>query len=185
MSTGTDWMKLALIAMLSMIPRLFGQEHPRPAAAPHDAAGQPPESAPGAPPAEKISKTTHSISIHGKTLAYTATAGTLNIKKDDTKPWASMFYVAYTRDDAQDMAKRPITFAFNGGPGSSSVWLHMGALGPKRVEMGPDGEQPKPPYRLLDNEDTALEFTDLVFIDPVTTASTAIWIRWPNSSGCI
>ena len=169
MSTGTDWMKLALIAMLSMIPRLFGQEHPRPAAAPHDAAGQPPESAPGAPPAEKISKTTHSISIHGKTLAYTATAGTLNIKKDDTKPWASMFYVAYTRDDAQDMAKRPITFAFNGGPGSSSVWLHMGALGPKRVEMGPDGEQPKPPYRLLDNEDTALEFTDLVFIDPVTT----------------
>jgi carboxypeptidase C (cathepsin A) len=80
-----------------------------------------------------------------------------------------MFYVAYTRDDAQDLAKRPITFAFNGGPGSSSVWLHMGALGPKRVEMGPDGEQPKPPYRLLDNEDTALEFTDLVFIDPVTT----------------
>ena len=80
-----------------------------------------------------------------------------------------MFYVAYTRDDAQDVSKRPITFSFNGGPGSSSVWLHMGALGPKRVDMGPDGEQPKPPYRLVDNDDTALEFTDLVFIDPVTT----------------
>ncbi len=66
-------------------------------------------------------------------------------------------------------AKRPITFAFNGGPGSSSVWLHLGALGPKRVAMGPDGEQPKPPYQLVDNEDTALQFTDLVFIDPVTT----------------
>ena len=80
-----------------------------------------------------------------------------------------MFYVAYTRDDVPGAARRPITFAFNGGPGSSSVWLHMGALGPKRVDMGTDGEQPKPPYRLVDNDDTALEFTDLVFIDPVTT----------------
>ena len=62
-----------------------------------------------------------------------------------------MFYVAYTRDDAQEVAKRPITFAFNGGPGSSSVWLHLGALGPKRVDMGAEGEQPKPPYRLVDN----------------------------------
>jgi carboxypeptidase C (cathepsin A) len=108
------------------------------------------------------------MQINGKTLAYTATAGTLVLQKDD-KPWASMFYIAYTRDDAPDAGKRPITFAFNGGPGSSSVWLHLGALGPKRVEMGPDGEQPKPPYRLVDNEDTPLEFTDLVFIDPVTT----------------
>ena len=72
-------------------------------------------------------------------------------------------------DDVQDPSKRPITFSFNGGPGSASIWLHMGALGPKRVEMGPEGEQPKPPYHLFDNEDTALEFTDLVFIDPVTT----------------
>ena len=106
--------------------------------------------APAPPPVEKTSKTKHSIQINGKALAYTATAGTLILKKDD-KPWASMFYVAYTRDDAQDVAKRPITFAFNGGPGSSSVWLHMGALGPKRVDMGAEGEQPKPPYRLVDN----------------------------------
>jgi carboxypeptidase C (cathepsin A) len=106
--------------------------------------------------------------MNGKTLAYTATAGILVLKKDE-KPWASMFYVAYTRDDVPGGAQRPITFAFNGGPGSSSVWLHMGALGPRRVDMGAEGEQPKPPYRLIDNDDTALEFTDLVFIDPVTT----------------
>jgi len=122
-----------------------------------------------APPAvETKSETKHEIQINGKKIAYTATAGTLVLKKDE-KPWASMFYVAYTRDDVPDPTKRPITFAFNGGPGSSSVWLHLGALGPKRVEMGPDGEQPKPPYHLVTNEDTALEFTDLVFIDPVTT----------------
>ena len=100
-----------------------------------------------APPAvETTSKTKHAIRSTAK-IPYTATAGTLVLKKEDDKPWASMFYVAYTRDDVQDVAKRPITFAFNGGPGSSSVWLHMGALGPKRVDMGPEGEQPKPPYQ--------------------------------------
>jgi carboxypeptidase C (cathepsin A) len=156
-------MRLAATATLLMISPLFAQEHPQPAATETKA---PP--AQNAPPVETISKTKHSIQINGKTLAYTATAGTLVLKKDE-KPWASMFYVAYTRDDGGDVAKRPITFAFNGGPGSSSVWLHLGALGPRRVEMAPGGEQPKPPYHLIDNEDTALEFTDLVFIDPVTT----------------
>jgi carboxypeptidase C (cathepsin A) len=118
---------------------------------------------------EKLQQTQHSIQINGKTIAYTATAGTLVLKKDDTKPIASIFFVAYTRDDAGDKSTRPITFAFNGGPGSSSIWLHMGALGPKRVVLGPNGEQPTPPYRLIDNDDSLIEFTDLVFIDPVTT----------------
>lgn len=127
-----------------------------------------PQQFPAPPAVEKTSTTKHEIEINGKKIAYTATAGTLVLNKDD-KPWANMFYVAYTRDDVPDRSKRPITFAFNGGPGSSSVWLHLGALGPMRVEMGPDGEQPKPPYHLLTNDDTALEFTDLVFIDPVTT----------------
>jgi len=123
-----------------------------------------------APPAvEKLQTTRHTISFNGITLAYTATAGTLVLKKDDDKPLASIFFVAYTRDDAGDKSTRPVTFAFNGGPGSSSVWLHMGAFGPKRVVLGPKGEQPPPPYRLVDNDDTLLEFTDLVFIDPVTT----------------
>jgi carboxypeptidase C (cathepsin A) len=124
-----------------------------------------------APPAvERLSKTEHTITINGKSIAYTATAGTLVLKREDERPLASIFFVAYTRNDVQDKSSWPLTFAFNGGPGSSSVWLHMGALGPRRVVMGsPEGTQPAPPYRLVDNDSTALTFSDLVFIDPVTT----------------
>jgi carboxypeptidase C (cathepsin A) len=124
-----------------------------------------------APPAEeKSSKTAHSVLINGQELHYTAIAGTLVLKTDDGngKPEASVFYIAYTLDGA-DAAKRPVTFTFNGGPGSSSVWLHMGALGPKRVALTPEGDPVPPPYHLIDNQQTALAFTDLVFIDPVTT----------------
>jgi carboxypeptidase C (cathepsin A) len=134
--------------------------------------GTPPPPAPSAqnpPPTETSSVTKHQITVNGKTLAYTATAGTLVLKKDDGKPSASMFYVAYTRDDVPDKSKWPITYSFNGGPGSSSVWLHMGALGPKRVDMGAEGQQPTPPYRLVDNTDTTLTYSDIVFIDPVST----------------
>ena len=157
----------AFVASLSMIAVLGAQEHP--AAPPHETMADASKTPEAAPLVETSSVTKHAIQINGKTLAYTATAGTLILKKDDAKPWASVFYVAYTLDGVQNLSKRPITFTFNGGPGSSSVWLHLGALGPKRVAMGPDGEQPKPPYQLVDNDDTALEFTDLVFIDPVTT----------------
>jgi carboxypeptidase C (cathepsin A) len=123
-----------------------------------------------APPAvEKLSRTQHSVTAGGQKIPYTATTGTLVLKKDDGKPLASIFFIAYTRDDTPDKSKRPVTFTFNGGPGSSSVWLHMGAFGPRRVAMPPDGNQPSPPYRVVDNDDTALSFTDLVFIDPVTT----------------
>lgn len=122
-----------------------------------------------APPAEEKSvKTQHLIHVGGQEIHYTATTGTLLLKKDDGKPKASIFYVAYTLDGA-DASKRPITYAFNGGPGSSSVWLHIGALGPKRVELTPDGSAVPPPYHLVDNEGTALVFSDIVFIDPVTT----------------
>jgi len=132
-------------------------------------AAKPETAAPASPAVETTSRTKHEITVNGTKIAYTAIAGTLVLKKEDGKPWASMFYVAYTRDDTPDLSKRPLTFSFNGGPGSSSVWLHLGALGPKRVEMGANGEPPAPPYRLVDNQDTALEFTDLVFIDPVST----------------
>ena len=159
-------MRIAILLATTcfLAPVLSGQEHPKPASSEGAESG----SKPAPPLKETTVKTQHSIQLNGKTIPYTATTGTLILKKDD-KQWASIFYVAYTRDDVPDVSKRPITFAFNGGPGSSSVWLHLGALGPKRVAMGPDGEQPKPPYRLVDNPDTALEFTDLVFIDPVTT----------------
>jgi carboxypeptidase C (cathepsin A) len=89
--------------------------------------------------------------------------------KDGLKPKAKVFFVAYTLDEAGDPANRPVTFAFNGGPGSSSVWLHMASVAPRRANLTDEGEAPPPPYRLTDNESTWLDKTDLVFIDPVST----------------
>ena len=112
--------------------------------------------------------TRHQIAVNGKTLSYTATAGRLPIKRGDGKIEAEMFFVAYTLD-GQDAGKRPLTFAFNGGPGSASVWLHMGALGPKRVVLQPNGFMPAAPYRLEDNPDTLLDRSDIVMVDAMST----------------
>lgn len=129
--------------------------------------------APAAPPAakaeEKVSKTQHTITIGGSQVAYTATAGTMVLRKEDDTPTATIFYIAYTKDGVTDPASRPITFAFNGGPGSSSVWLHMGTFGPRRVVMQDDGSPTPPPYKFVDNEHSILDLTDVVFIDPVST----------------
>ena len=143
---------------------LAQQPPPQPAAAPPKA-----EKPPVVQPEEKTSKTSHTLRIGGQELKYTATAGTLVMKKDDGTPLASMFYTAYIKDGVSDIAHRPITFAYNGGPGSSSVWLHMGVLGPRRVLMNDDGTPLPPPYKLVDNEYSLLDVTDLVFIDPVST----------------
>jgi carboxypeptidase C (cathepsin A) len=89
--------------------------------------------------------------------------------KDGLKPKAKIFFVAYTLDGVVDPASRPVTFAFNGGPGSSSVWLHMASVAPRRANLTDDGEAPPPPYKLTDNESTWLDLSDLVFIDPVST----------------
>ena len=121
------------------------------------------------PPEDKSVTTKHSVRISGQEVKYTATAGTMVLKLEDGTPKASIFYVAYTKDDAGDAAKRPITFAFNGGPGAGSLWLHVGALGPRRVEMGDVGSLLPPPYKFVDNESSILDVTDIVFIDPVTT----------------
>jgi carboxypeptidase C (cathepsin A) len=118
---------------------------------------------------EKKSVTKHSVTIDGQELSYTATAGTLVLTEEDGADRASVFYIAYTRDGVDDPTKRPITFTFNGGPGSSSVWLHMGAFGPRRVKMDPEGNSLPPPYELVNNEYSLLDLTDLVFIDPVST----------------
>ena len=112
--------------------------------------------------------THHQITVDGKGLKYTATAGRLPIKRGDGKIEAEMFYVAYTLD-GEDAAKRPLTFAFNGGPGSASIWLHMGALGPRRVVLQPDGFMPPAPYRMEDNPYTLLDKSDLVLIDAIGT----------------
>jgi carboxypeptidase C (cathepsin A) len=118
---------------------------------------------------EETSTTKHSVRIDGRQIDYTATAGTIVLRKEDGTARASIFYVAYVADNPGDVGKRPITFSFNGGPGSSSVWLHMGALGPRRVVMNDDGTPTPPPYRIADNEYSILDRTDLVFIDPVST----------------
>jgi carboxypeptidase C (cathepsin A) len=120
-------------------------------------------------PAEKISVSKHTVVIDKKTLHYTATTGYMKMEDESGKHQASMYYVAYTLDGTPNTAKRPLTFAFNGGPGSASLWLHMGALGPRRVAMTEEGFQLPQPYRYEDNEYSWLPFTDLVFIDPVST----------------
>lgn len=99
---------------------------------------------------------------------YTATVGMMPIFDENGEPKAGMFYIAYTKKDAEP-GTRPLMFSFNGGPGSSSVWLHLGAVGPKRVKMLPDGGLPDSPYELVDNPETWLQDTDLVFIDPIGT----------------
>jgi carboxypeptidase C (cathepsin A) len=142
--------------------------------------GGPPEPAAPPPPADELVQTRHEIRVGDSTFGYTVTAGTIVLREEPNpsgqgkaeavRPRATIFFVAYTRDDPADLAGRPITFSFNGGPGSSSVWLHLGLLGPRRVIMGADGAAPpQPPYRLADNEHSLLGQTDLVFIDPVST----------------
>jgi len=109
----------------------------------------------------------HSITLNGKSYAYTTTAGRMPIGNEQGETEAHIFFVAYTLDNPP--AKRPLMFSFNGGPGSASVWLHMGVLGPKIVKMQDDGSYPPPPFELVDNPHSFLPFTDMVFIDPVGT----------------
>ncbi|HTV48732.1 MAG TPA: peptidase S10 [Phycisphaerae bacterium] len=119
---------------------------------------------------DKISTVHRSITIDGKPLNYTVTTGYMPMKDSQDKLEANVFFIAYTLDDpAQNKSERPITFVFNGGPGAASVWLHLGCAGPVCVELTPDGNVTPPPYKLVDNADTWLTATDLVFIDPVGT----------------
>lgn len=118
---------------------------------------------------ERQSRTRHELRIGDRALAYTATSGEIVLRPEESKePGARFFYVAYELENVGP-GPRPLTFAFNGGPGAASVWLHMGGLGPWRVVMGEQGELPAPPYRVMENEESWLPFTDLVFIDPVGT----------------
>lgn len=113
--------------------------------------------------------THHSITVDGKTLNYTATVAQMPLKDPAGETEAHIFFMAYTLDDVSDVARRPLTFCFNGGPGSASLWVHMGGMGPRSPRLLPAGGMPPPPYQLKDNPDTWLDKTDLVFIDPVGT----------------
>jgi len=137
-------------------------------------APRPPEAKPGTtgdrPEREEPPIITHhEIHVSGKALKYTATAGMMPIRDAKGETEAHMFFVSYTLDGVSDASRRPLMFSFNGGPGSASVWLHLGAIGPKRVVLMANGEMPSPPFHLTDNEYTWLDNTDLVFIDPVGT----------------
>ncbi len=117
---------------------------------------------------EKFVETQHSVRIGGQEVRYTATPGQLVLRRPNGEPRGNMFFVAYTRDGVTDMRSRPVTFCYNGGPGSATIWLHMGVLGPKRVQMAEEGFQPAPPYSLVDNEHSLLDVTDIVAIDAMS-----------------
>ena len=136
---------------------------------------------PTAPPTDQLTTRYHQCELGGRTVRYSSRAGRMVLSQERTgdgdragrwegaTPSAEMFVVAYVKEGVSDPSTRPVTFSFNGGPGSSSVWLHLGLLGPRRVPLETDPAPSVPPYRLIDNTFSLLEHTDLVFIDPVST----------------
>jgi carboxypeptidase C (cathepsin A) len=169
---------LAILLALGQAPQISAQDSDKSETS--DKEAKPAKPAPEPPaPKEESSVTEHTIRIGGQTISYKATASTTLIKDDKGEPTASIFSMAYTRydkdakdrdkDKNQDMNQRPIAFLYNGGPGSSSIWLHMGAFGPRRVVTTDAGPTPPPPFKLVDNADCLLDKTDMVFIDPVGT----------------
>jgi carboxypeptidase C (cathepsin A) len=159
-----------IICLLFVCGFAISQPQAQPGQKPAAAAPQKPAEAPKTPPVEKpLSTTRHTVTIDGKPVPYTATVGELVVGKPNEEPGASMFFVAYTREDVKDKSGRPLMFLFNGGPGSSTVWLHLGGLGPKRVAMDDEGDCGAPPYNLVDSDFSLLDVTDLVFVDAIST----------------
>jgi carboxypeptidase C (cathepsin A) len=156
-----------LVHVLFLVSFSIAQQPP--AATPSPSPQRSPEATKTPQPEEPPVATKHEVKVGSKTLKYTVTTGMMPIKNRDGDTEARMFFMAYTLDGVSNAAERPLMFSFNGGPGSASVWLHLGALGPRRVKMMDDGMMPPPPYQLVDNDHTWLEFTDLCFIDPVGT----------------
>jgi carboxypeptidase C (cathepsin A) len=140
--------------LVSALVLMFAVAAPLQAAAPKAAV---PSTAPDA-------VTQHTIDLHGRTLRYTARAGTITLRDQSDRPEATMFYTAFTLDGA-DLAKRPVTFFYNGGPGSSTIWLRMGSFAPMRVVTGNGTMTAPAPFKLIDNQDTLLDKTDMVFVD--------------------
>ncbi len=155
---------LALALCLTALP--FGLPAQEKDAKPAD---KPAEAAAAPAPKEESSVTDHSIKIGGQTIVYKATAATILLKNEKDEPTALLYSTAYTRSDVKDVSQRPIAFVYNGGPGSASVWLHMGSFSPKRVVTVNADATPPAPYKLTDNANCLLDKTDLVFVDPVGT----------------
>lgn len=159
----------ALILFAGVTPRALAQQAERPD---HEAKAPEAKAAEGCDAAatkEDSSATDHTIRLGGQMIPYKATAGLTLLKNEKGEPTALMYAVAYTRSDVKDMTQRPVSFLYNGGPGSATMWLHMGAFGPKRVQVN-DSEFTGPaPYKLVDNTESLLDKTDLVFIDAIGT----------------
>ena len=168
-------MRRTLIALASALvmagPALADEPAAKPADAPDapDAAKKAASDTVLANVTETAQPVKRSIPFKGGQLAYTVTPGTLTIRNDEGEPIASVFYTAYTMDHGKDGAARPLTFLFNGGPGSSTMWLHMGSFGPMKVDAGQPQTIGPAPFRLMPNPDTLLDKSDLIFIDAVTT----------------
>jgi carboxypeptidase C (cathepsin A) len=155
---------LLLLAALAMPARAQQPAAAVPAAAPRDTASRP------APvPKEESAVTEHTIRLGGVLVPYRATAATMILKNDKDEPIGSLYYTAYTRTDVKDPSQRPLAFVYNGGPGSASAWLHLGAFGPRRIVTTDAGPTPPPPYQLVDNAGSLIDVTDMVFIDPIGT----------------
>jgi len=169
---------LALVVFASTAWAQRPQRPQQPPAAPPAAQPAPPaaadtgarrEAAPSAVPREESSVTEHTIRIGDRTIPYRATAATVLLKDEKGEPIGSLYYTAYTRTDAGDASRRPLAFIYNGGPGSASMWLHMGAFGPRRIVTADAAPTPPPPYQLVDNVNSLIDVTDMVFIDPIGT----------------
>ena len=160
---------IPVLMLLVPLGRISAQQPAPPAPPPPPGAGAANAAAAAADLKETTSVTKHTIDVGGQRIAYTATAGTIVLRDDKQKAEASVFYVAYTRDDVTDRARRPMFYSFNGGPGTASVWMHMGFTGPRKVVYDDEGMMPAPPFRLEDNAHSILDIADIVFIDPVGT----------------
>ena len=173
-------LSLAVIVLLAFAPAALAQQRP---GAPPDAPQRPQAAGQyetASAVADEPSKTPHVLRLDGREIRYTATAGTIPIRLDDGKVAARMFFVAYTKD-GEDAKTRPIAFLYNGGPGSASVWLHMGSFAPRRARMADEGFQPAPPYQLVDNEHSLIDVADLVFVDAIDTGYSRVMAGVDNN----
>jgi carboxypeptidase C (cathepsin A) len=165
MSQRVAWLRRVLVLMISaasLAPAVPQESHTAPVVQTTQPASRPC----AIEAAEPTARTHHAITIAGQQLRYTAEAGFLHVGRETGKAQASMFYVAYVKE-GEPAASRPVTFAFNGGPGAASVWLNLGGIGPKRLVLPDDGKALPGNITLVDNDFTWLPFTDLVFIDPI------------------
>src|SRR5437773_2335977 len=155
---------IILVATVFAVP--LRAQRPAAATTDRDTAAK---AAPTPIPNETSSATDHTIRIGGQLVPYRATAATMLLKNDKDESIGILYYTAYTRTDSRDPSQRPLAFIYNGGPGSASAWLHMGAFGPRRIVTTDAAFTPPPPYQIVDNQSSLIDVTDMVFIDPIGT----------------